>query len=165
MVNSITNTISPLTSLRTMDNSIRKTQKLQTNEARDAMQGVLNQLIAKNGDKELGAKAAKLFAAYTEQQTSNFDKINAAQETCRMECTEKQQRRTKNFEEKTQKTREKNTEEKKSNSNMPVFNVKDSKDEEDNKEDNKDNEFPESLNAAHQILAELYYQAGLLSSP
>ena len=148
-----------------MDKSIRKTQKLQTDEARDAMQGALNQLIAKNGDKELGAKAAKLFAAYTEQQTSNFDKINAAQETCRMECTEKQQRRTKNFEEKTQKTREKNTEEKKSNSNTPVFNVKDSKDEEEDKEDNKDNEFPESLNAAHQILAELYYQAGLLSSP
>ena len=142
-----------------MNKRIKKTQQLQTNEAKDAMQGALNQLIAQNEDNELLAKAAKLFATYSEQQTINSNTINAAQETCRRECTEKQQRRSKNYREIKRKMKEKNKEEKESN--MPVFNVSDSEDE----EDKEDNDFPESLNAAHQILAELYYQAGLLSSP
>ena len=139
-----------------MDKRIRKLQRLQNTGAKLAMQGALDQLVAQNEGNELLASTAKLYATYCGEQAIYFKTINAVQEACRRECNEKQTRRTKGYEEIKRKKKEESKQEKESI--VPVFDVSDSEDEEEY-------DFPESLNAAHQIMAEIYYRAGILSSP
>ena len=149
-----------------MDKRIRKLQRAQNTGAKLAMQEALDQLVAQNEGNELLASTAKLYATYCGEQAIYYNTINAAQEACRRDCAEKQSRRSKGYKEKKRKRKEEENKQEKE-SNVPVFDVSDSEEVFDvsDSEDEEEYDFPESLNAAHQIMAEVYYRAGILSSP